>query len=100
MPKNLFDFGSEDVKSFVDSCTDFNEKTNEEKLEDVKTMYDKYKNFSQEELLNEFLTTSKQRLNNGSLTMEELNKTVQSLSPFLNSTQNEYLKGLLNKLND
>lgn len=68
--------------------------------EQARSAYEKYQNYSQEQLLDEFLKTSRQKLKDGSLTSEKLTNTVNSLSPFLNGSQKEFLKDLLNKLND
>lgn len=68
--------------------------------EQARSAYEKYQNYSQEELMDEFLKTSKQKLKEGSLTSDKLQNTVNSLSPFLNNNQKEFLKGLLDKLND
>lgn len=68
--------------------------------EQAKAAYQKYQNFSQDELMNEFLKTSKQKMREGSLTPEKLQNTVNSLSPFLNNSQKEFLKGLMSKLDD
>lgn len=101
MSKNLFDFGDEKLEEIIK-----NEKKIEEKLlennntKNVKNLYDKYKNYSQDELMNEFLTTSRQKIKNGSLTMEGLQNTIKNLAPFLNSEQIEFLKGIVNKVDD
>ena len=68
--------------------------------EQARAAYEKYQNYSQDELMKEFLKTSKQKLKDGSLTTDKLTNTVNSLSPFLNDNQKEFLKGLLDKLND
>lgn len=107
--KNLFDFADEDVQNFIssDNCKNENIKDNasssnskEEVEKEAKNLYNKYKNYSQDELLNEFLSTSKSKLKDGSLTKEKINSTISSLSPFLNSSQKEYLKDLIGRLDD
>lgn len=94
--KNLFDFGNEEVNN-----GEFEEKSSNKNknIDEITNTYNKYKNLSQDELIKEFLSTSKQKLNEGSLTIEGLQKTVENLSPFLNSEQMAFLKGIINKLN-
>lgn len=117
--KNLFDFASENIEdeksssyktnnSKNDCGSDFCNNSNfknssnskEEIQKDAKKLYDKYKNYSENDLLNEFLTTSKSKLKDGSLTKDKIQNTVNSLAPFLNASQKEYLKELIGKLDD
>jgi len=108
--KNLFDFADEDLsklnleqnlKENKQNTQNLNNNFSQEDVErDAKNLYEKYKNYSQDELLNEFITTSKTKLNSGVLTKDKINNTVNSLAPFLNEAQNEYLKGLIKKLDD
>lgn len=104
--KNIFDFSNEDLKdekdeSYINSQKkEFEQSEYNNTTEQAKNMYDKYKNYSQEELLNEFITTSKNKLKNGSLTPQKIEQTANMLSPYLNNQQKEFLKGLLDRLND
>lgn len=116
--KNLFDFANENFQSSNTniynqndsqgfSNSNFNKSPNtnknsskEEIEKDAKELYDKYKDYSENELLNEFLSTSKAKMQDGSLTKEKIQNTVNSLAPFLNSSQKEYLKDLIGKLDD
>jgi len=105
--KNLFDFADENIQDFSQKENSENKKdsyqdnvSKEDVENQAKDLYNKYKNYSQDELLNEFLSTSKSKLKDGSLTREKLENTISSLAPFLNSSQKEYLRGLMGKLDD
>lgn len=75
--------------------------SNKENLtEEAKNLYEKYKDYSQTDLISEFLTTSKQKLNNGTLTQEKINNTANALLPFLNNDQKNMLSQILGKLNN
>lgn len=94
---NIFDFGDKIFEEKNENLTNNSNQTTEQQAKDI---YNKYKNYSQSELLDEFLTTSKEKLKNGSLTYEKLQQTENILSPYLNNQQKEILKDLINKLND
>lgn len=66
--------------------------------DEAKNLYDKYKNYSQDNLIQEFLTTSKQKLNDGSLTQDKINSTANALLPYLSDSQKELMKNLLEQL--
>ena len=67
---------------------------------EAKNLYDKYKDYSQNDLINEFLSTSKQKLKDGSLTQEKISSTANALLPYLNDSQREMMSRLLERLND
>ena len=105
MKKNLFDYAdtsifennneelSEDLKKKAENIDD-NTKKN------VNELYNKYKNYSSADLLNEFLTTSKQKIKDGSLSKESLKNTINSLSPYITSEQKSYLENIIKKIDD
>lgn len=66
----------------------------------AKELYSKYKDYSQQDLEQVFLSESKQRLKNGSLSIDKMQKTIDKLSPMLNDSQREFLSNLLGKLNE
>lgn len=108
--KNLFDFANEDLSTSDDNKSEMTnnfgeninnfDSINDDTKKDAKDLYEKYKNYSQDELLKEFISSSKTKLKDGSLTKEKINNTINSLSPFLNNSQAEYLKQLIGKLDD
>lgn len=67
---------------------------------EAENLYEKYKNYSQQDLISEFLSSSKQKLKQGTLTQNQINSTVNALIPFLNDSQKQALSQLLEQLND
>lgn len=91
MKDSLYDFGKQNKK----------DNSREQKKEkDIKDLYNKYKDFSKEELTNEFISNSKQKLKEGSLSRETIKNTASSLYPYLNEKQKNYLDNLLSKLDE
>ena len=101
MAKNLFDFGDEKLEEIFDKKEEMEKEIFENNnTNDVKNLFNKYKNYSQDELMDEFLTTSKQKIKDGSLTVEGLQNIIKNLTPFLNSEQIDFLKGIINRVNE
>jgi len=116
MGKNLFDFGDQVFENKNNKVNDFNNKNNfetekdnninfnqnstsQENIKDqAKKMYDKYSTYSQQDLISEFINTSKQKLLDGSLSKEKINQTASLLTPYLNTQQKEMLKELMDKI--
>ena len=99
MAKNLFDFGDEQIEDFLNKTNTENIE-DENRIEEVKNVYEKYKDYSQEELMQEFLKTTRKKLSEGSLSIENLQNTINNLRPFLNSNQLEFLKDLMKKVDE
>lgn len=102
MSKNLFDFASESIHSESKDTSEEKLKQNidQDTLSEASRLYDKYKDYSAEDLSGEFVNLSKQRLKDGSLTKERLSSTLSSLSPFLSTSQRDFLSGLLGKIDE
>ena len=111
MGKNLFDFGDQifEKENIIDNKgssfeSKENIKSSQKNFEsssiqdEAKKMYDRYSTYSQQDLINEFVNTSKQKLLDGSLSKEKINQTASLLSPYLNSQQKEMLKNLMDKI--
>ena len=111
MGRNLFDFGdkvfeNEKVKEGNSTKNNFEEKVKSEQnnfnyssmQDEAKKMYDKYSTFSKQDLIEEFISTSKQKMMEGSLSKEKINQTASLLTPYLNSQQKEMLKDLMEKI--
>ncbi|MBQ9793055.1 MAG: hypothetical protein IJW32_04910 [Clostridia bacterium] len=97
MSKNLFDFTQENIEN----NNNFSQKNNKkEDVEQAKDIYQKYKDMSQNDLINEFVSTSKQKINEGSISKEKITQTANVLTPYLNEQQRELLSKLMDKLND
>lgn len=68
--------------------------------EEVSKLYSKYKDYSKQDLEQVFLSESKQRLKDGSLSIDKMQRTIDKISPMLNDSQREFLSNLLGKLNE
>lgn len=107
MGRNLFDFSNEQINSRLDECN-FTKTSEEELKKNIDTdtlgeaskLYDKYKNYSTDELSNEFISLSKKRLKDGSLTKDKLLSTFSSISSFLSPSQKEFFDKLMGELDD
>ena len=71
---------------------------NQEKTENVKEFYDKYKSYSNQELMQELLKTTNEKKEKGEFDYNKLNESINALSPFLTNEQQNNIKGILEKL--
>ncbi len=105
MKRNLAEFSHEKIEknknfdSLQKKAEDISKSTDEKTKKEVSDLYSKYKNYSQDELMNEFLSTAKNKMQNGELTQSKLQNTIASLSPFLTESQKKYLDDLIGKIN-
>jgi hypothetical protein len=74
---------------------DFKTQNNEEQ---VKQTYDKYKNFSQDQLMQELLKTVSIQKQNGTFDKQQLTSTLSLIMPSLTKEQQERIQALLNNL--
>ncbi len=95
--ENYSNFSSQNYNS--QNLKDYNNSTQGIEQE-AKNLYDKYKDYSQNDLISEFLSNSKQKLKEGSLTQDKINSTANALLPYLNEEQREMMSRLLERLND
>ena len=98
-------FSQEESSSFEDLAQNINKNdlknnVNENVLSEAGELYEKYKNYSKEDLEKEFLLQSRKKLANGELDKQKLSSTFSTLSPFLNETQKKFLSGVLEKLDE
>ena len=61
---------------------------------------DKYKNYSQEELIQEFIKESKKQKQNGELNSFQIENIKNTLSPYLTDSQKQNLNNLMDMIND
>ncbi len=99
MEKNLFDY-IDNHKLKEDVNKEINNSFDDKTKEDVNKLYEKYKDYNEQELLQEFLSTSRQKIKDGSLDKSNLEKTINSLSPYLSSSQKSFLENLINKIDE
>ena len=107
MGKSLFDYSKENLHS--ENLANFDEKIDHQKgeqnvntdaIKDAEKLYEKYKDYSTQDLEKEFVSLSKQRLKDGSLSKEKLSSTLSSLTPFLSSSQRDFLAKLVGEIDD
>ena len=96
--KNNQNINNEKINENLNKNFNYKNFEGSEAGQQAKNIYEKYKGYSQDELMQEFLSTTKQKLSNGSLNKTQLDNTISKLIPFLNDSQKEILKGLINKL--
>ena len=68
------------------------------KQEDVKQTYDKYKNLSKDQLMNELLQTVNSQKQNGTFDKDQLLSTLAVISPSLSDEQRHRLYSIVDKL--
>lgn len=101
MKKNLSDFANEKVCKDIPNITQEDiDNIDDSTQQEVKDLYEKYKDYSQDQLLSEFLSSSKKKIKQGSLSKEKLENTIDTLSPYINSEQKSFLDNLIKKLDD
>lgn len=97
MSKNLFDFTSEDLSNYEEEKQ---EKIKQEQTKSLKDKINEYKSKSQNELLEELVSSVQKQKENGSYNQEKLFEMINTVSPYLTQEQVENMKGLLEKIND
>lgn len=106
MKDNLFDFADKNFdenkkdEKLTEELKKRAEKIDKTTKENINNLYNKYKNYSEQDLLNEFLATSKDKIKDGSLSKEKLEGTINTLSPYITSEQKSFLDNLIKKLED
>lgn len=66
--------------------------------QDIKNLYDKYSNYSHDQLMQELLQQTANKKADGSLNNEKLLELQNKLSPFLNDIQSKNLKDIIERL--
>ena len=68
------------------------------KDEDAKRVYDKYKDFTHDELMKEILKYTQEKKNDGTLNNQKLDEIEKNLSPYLTNQQRENLSNIIKRL--
>ena len=90
-----------DFKSFTNKAEQENIiKNNSEKVEEYNDILNKYKNMNNDELMQNLFSEASKLKQQGKLDANTLNGLQSTLSPFLNTNQQEMLKNLVNALNE
>ena len=98
MSENIFDFSKQKINGQNNTQKSENEHQNiDENM--VNDYLNKYKGYSQEQLIDEFLKVTNESRKSGTLDSQKINEVVSKLTPFLSDSQKKGLNDLLNKLN-
>ena len=66
--------------------------------EEAKKTMNKYANYSQQQLVDEFLTVAKQQIERGEITKSKLQQACAALAPYITKEQQALIDGLLEQL--
>ena len=98
MPRDFKNFAQQKNKTIDENKHILEE--NKEKTNELESMINKYKNMNQSELLTSLFSEAIKLKQEGKLDSNSLNNLSSTLSPFLNSEQQEMLGSLINKINE
>lgn len=87
-----------DFKSFSKNYSE--NKTTDERTKEYEDLIDKYKNMDNNELMSNLFSEASKLKKEGKLDSATLNNLKTTLSPFLNSEQNEMLNGLIRAIDE
>ncbi len=87
-----------DFKSFSKNYSE--NKITDEKTKEYEDLIDKYKNMDNNELMSNLFSEASKLKKEGKLDSATLNNLKTTLSPFLNSEQNEMLNGLIRAIDE
>lgn len=73
---------------------------NKDKIDDIEKLLDKYKNMDNNQLMYNLLSEANRLKREGKLDRNELNGIKNTLTPFLNSEQQQLLNEIINKINE
>lgn len=100
MSDNIFDFANKKIDK---KQSDQTQEKNKKNLVDEKIINDyvnKYKDYNQEQLVDEFLKVTNESRKSGALDNNKINDVVNKLTPFLTDEQKKGLDNLLKRLDD
>lgn len=72
----------------------------QQKMDEYKTIYDKYKNMNSDDLMSNLISEASKLRSQGKLDNNTLNGLSASLAPFLNSDQKKMLSSLVNTIKE
>ena len=101
MVKNIFDYADEPIENQQTSET-LKEQVQNQGLdyEKLQQTFNKYQSMPQDQIVQEFLSMAKQQKNSGKLNKQNLDQISNTLSPFLNNQQKEFLDTLIHKIDE
>ncbi len=95
MPRDFRSF-SKEQKSDAEKILN----SNKDKVDEYQDIIDKYKNMNQSDLMSNLFSEATKLKKEGKLDSSTLNNLQSTLSPFLNSEQQNMLKNLVNAINE
>ena len=100
MVKNLFDYADTPIQE--SNNTKQSNKTTKDNIskEDINTLYNKYKDLPQDQLVAEFVKSAKAQRSSGNLNDDKINQIYNTLGPYLNNQQKEFFETLIHKIDE
>lgn len=98
MPRDFRTFANENKNSTLNEKKLFDE--NKDKVNEYEKILNKYKNMTQNDLMSNLFSEASKLKSEGKLDSQTLNNLKNTLTPFLNSEQNEMLNNLVNAINE
>lgn len=95
MPRDFKSFAQENKKEAEKIISE-----NQEKANEYQDIINKYKNMNQNDLMSNLFSEATKLKQQGKLDSSTLNNLKSTLSPFLNSEQQEMLNNLVNAINE
>lgn len=95
MPRDFKSFAKENQKQAEKILNE-----NQEKVDAYQDILNKYKNMNQSDLMSNLFSEASKLKKEGKLDSETLNNLKSTLSPFLNSEQQEMLNNLVNAIDE
>ncbi len=85
-------------KDFCKNSEKINDRENRDNTQKVEDLYERYKDKSEDELLNELLKNVEKQKKDGSFNYQGLINTIDKVSPFLSKEQNLKIKEILKNI--
>lgn len=82
----------------INNNSDNSQKTQKDFSENVENLYDKYKNFTQDELLQELAKNVANQKQNGTFDFDSISKSINAILPYLSEEQRQNILSLLSTL--
>ncbi len=73
-------------------------KNTQQKKENIENLYEKYKNFNQNDLTSELFNNIEKQKNEGTFDYEKIKNTISQIMPYLNGEQQKNMLSILEKI--
>lgn len=98
MPRDFKNFSKDHKKVIEENKNIIGE--NPDKADEYQNILDKYKNMDNNELMSNLFSEASKLKREGKLDPNQLNNLKSSISPFLNSEQQQVLNSIINSINE